>query len=329
MSFDTDGRVRAGYALNQFKPSLPMFVRRRDHERAFKTIAAAGFDAIEMQAGSGRWEVLGNPRRIADSYGTVGEFVVFAAECGVRVASLTLDPEQPIFELGSFGLDPRDPQARDGLLALARPYLEFLREAGGSTLVARPVGSAWRCGPLSREDVDALAANWSAVARIATELGIRLGLHVDALSALSTEAEVDALLESADGDVGIVLDTAEEALAGRDPLTRWRHLAERVVEVQLKDVHEIDTLDERLAPHAEFAFLSSGGEREIERWFFELGLPGGHVDAASLLELMRDDGFTGEIVVESDQSPDPAGSVMLNGWYLFHRPMTDTVAASA
>ena len=41
--------IRWGYALDQWKPQFDDFVRRRDHERALKTIAIAGFAGVRVR----------------------------------------------------------------------------------------------------------------------------------------------------------------------------------------------------------------------------------------------------------------------------------------
>ena len=53
--------IRWAYAINQWKPQFDDFVRREQHERALKTISIAGFEGVELTAGTGRWEPLGNP----------------------------------------------------------------------------------------------------------------------------------------------------------------------------------------------------------------------------------------------------------------------------
>ena len=58
-----DRAIRWGYAINQWKPQFDDFVRREQHERALKTISVAGFEGVELSAGTGRWEPLGNPQR--------------------------------------------------------------------------------------------------------------------------------------------------------------------------------------------------------------------------------------------------------------------------
>ena len=57
--------IRFAYAINQWKPQFDDFVRREQHERALKTISIAGFEGVELTAGTGRWEPLGNPQQLA------------------------------------------------------------------------------------------------------------------------------------------------------------------------------------------------------------------------------------------------------------------------
>jgi hypothetical protein len=77
-----------------------------------------------------------------------------------------------------------------------------------------------------------------------------------------------------------------------------------------------DTLGEYKMANADSLLLAAGGKRGIERWFFEMGAPGGLVDFKALMESMKQHNYDGWVVVESDQSPHPEESVMLNGWYV-------------
>jgi len=56
--------------------------------------------------------------------------------------------------------------------------------------------------------------------------------------------------------------------------------------------------------------------RKIERWFWEMGRPGGLVNFIGLMQEIRKQKYGGWIIVESDQSPSPAESAMLNHWYI-------------
>ena len=62
--------IRWAYAINQWKPQFDDFVRREQHERALKTISIAGFEGVELTAGTGRWEPLGNPQQLAANFGS-------------------------------------------------------------------------------------------------------------------------------------------------------------------------------------------------------------------------------------------------------------------
>ncbi len=309
--------MNVGYAMNQWKPSMAHFVRLEEHERAFKTIAACGFGEIELRAGTFRWEPLGRPERIVQYYGSVQAFADLLSEYGLRrVSSFFFDPGEPIIEELSFGRDPADPADREAIVASTRPFAEFLQQVGGTMLVVRPVGSYWRTGALDDAQLDELALTWNAVGAMAAEYGVGVGMHVDCLSALQTSEQIGSLLDRCSPTVGLALDTAEVTIAGMDPTELFERHPSRVVHVHLKDARATDTLGERTMPNAELGLLGAGGERRIERWFWELGTEGGLVDAGVLLDTMARHGYDGTIVVESDQSPDPAGSVMLNSWYL-------------
>ena len=78
----------------------------------------------------------------------------------------------------------------------------------------------------------------------------------------------------------------------------------------------MDDFEEYRLPNAEMQMLSAGGRREIERWFYEMGTARGRVDFPGLLKAAHDVGYQGWFVAESDQSPYPATSAMLNAWYI-------------
>ena len=80
--------IRWAYAVNQWKPNIDDFVRRRDHERALKTISISGFEAVELNVASfGPWEPLGNPFQIANHFGTAAGFRGFLRDCALTGAS--------------------------------------------------------------------------------------------------------------------------------------------------------------------------------------------------------------------------------------------------
>jgi inosose dehydratase len=141
---------------------------------------------------------------------------------------------------------------------------------------------------------------------------------VDALSALRTAEELERLMALCDRDkVGLCFDTAELTIAGHDVVALYRRFHERVWHVQFKDALAVDTLDEYRLQNAERALVAAGGERGIQRWFGEMGT--GLVDFPALLAAMRELGYAGWIIVESDKGPAPiATGMMLNSWYRQH-----------
>lgn len=308
------------YAINQWKAEHDGFTRREYHERAFKTISASGFSAVELRAGTGRWEPLGRRELVthAGNYGSVDGFRSFLSSCGVeRVSSYFYDPAMPFQEED---MRPRYASERGDHAAIVdstRGFASFLAELGGDRLVVRPLQSAWRLDGTKNDALSAAAECWNAVGAATEEYGVRTTLHVDCLSALQTADEIAAFLDLTDPElVGLTVDTAELTIAGIDPVRLYEDNADRVDHFHFKDVHETDTLGERTQRHAEREFLSAGGSREVARWFQELGTARGLVDFPALMEAIRRRGYSGTIVVESDQSPDPAGSTMANGWYV-------------
>ena len=309
---------RWGYALNQWKPNFDFFTRREQHERALKTASASGFRGIELRAGSGRWQPLGRPEQIAANFGSPAGLVAFLTSCGIdAVASFFFDPGEPNAEEPAPPRSPTSTEDKAGIVASARILAQFLAEVGGDCLVVRAMPSYWREGALGRDALERAAECWNAVGAMTAGLGVGLALHVDFLSLLRSADDIGALLERTDPEqVGLALDTAELTIAGIDPVDVARQHGKRVRHVHLKDARDIDTAGEFATQDAEKYLLLAGGSRRVERWFWELGE--GIIDIGGVLRALRDHRYDGWYIVESDESPDPAGSTMLNGWAVQH-----------
>lgn len=315
--------IRWGYAINQFNPQFDDFVRRRQHERALRVISISGFSGVELSAASGRWEPLGNPDQIIANFGSIGAFGDFVRAAALDgVSSWFWDPATAFQEDLTRGQDPADAESRADLIRHARWFAGALAELGGDVLVVRPAPSAAR-GRLDDGNIARIADSWTSVAEAIAADGVRLALHYDFLSALRIDDGLDRLLEAVDPAVGLALDTAEFAISGRDPVEVIRQHPTRIRHVHLKNAAVRDDLDEFLQPAAEYTVLRAGGERAVPRWFLELGADG-LVDAAAVVRALVDVSYEGWVVVESDFTPHPATSVMLNGWELQHvlQPLT-------
>jgi inosose dehydratase len=308
--------IKWGYGVNQWKAGFTSFARLEEIERALKVTAACGFDAVELNAGSGRWDPIGRPENIAINYGSAAHFKLKLKELGInRVASTFFDPTVMSFEELHFGLMSTQPADHARIVAQARIHAEMLSELGGELLVVRPLPSFWKEGALNAERLQVAADCWNAVGAMAASLGLKVALHIDALSALRTAYELEQLLALCDADtVGLAFDTAELTIAGHDVVALYRRFHARVLHFHFKDALAVDTLDEYKLPNAERALIAAGGEREIQRWFGEMG--SGLVDFPALLAAMREQRYAGWVIVESDKGPEPiATGMMLNSWY--------------
>ena len=325
--------IRWSYAINQYKPQFDDFVRREDHERALKTMSIAGFEGVELTGGTGRWEPLGNPTQLVANFGSLGGFRAFLADCGIAaVSSWFFDPHQRAMEDLTPPYSPLVDEDRAGLVRRATAYAQALAELGGSVLVTRATPPAADTGEIDDAALVRLADTWTTVGRATAGLGVRSAVHVDFLSPLREPATLDRFLALTDPSVvGLAVDTAEVTVAGQDPAALIRRHADRIWHVQYKDALATDTDLEYVAPHAEYTVRQRGGRREIPRWFAEPGADGGLVDFHDVTRTLVDIGYSGWIVVESDQSPHPATSTLLGGYLIQQlRPiLAGTVPAPA
>lgn len=314
--------IRWGYALNQWKPQFDDFVRREDHERALKTVSIAGFEGIELTAGTGRWEPMGNPQQIAANFGSLSGFRKFLAGCGIdAVTGFSYDPQQRYTEHLTGPLTPLAEADTGPIAEKAEWFAEALAQLGGSVLLIRAAPSAGDGEPLDDGALQRLADCWQAVGQATSRHGVRTALHVDFLSALRRGRALDDLLARTDPDlVGLALDTGELAVAGIDPLGLIERYPARIWHVQYKDALAVDEAEEYLQPHALYAVRQRGGDRGVPRWFGEPGIDGGLVDFPAVTRALVNGGYTGWIVFESDQSPHPATSALLGG-YLMQREL--------
>lgn len=312
---------RWSYALNQWRSTYDTFVRAEQHERALKTLAVAGFRAIELACGAGRWEPLGNRQMIELNHGSVAGLREFLGRCGIEaVSSFFLDPGVFLSARTGLPLSAANRADHAEILALGAEYLPMLPELGGDRLIVKAAPAYWRAPDASDALLETLADCWNALGARAAAHGVTVGLHLDCLASVRTPSAIARLLGACDaGSVGLAIDTAEFAIAGLDPLAILQAHAARIVHWQLKDTPYVDELEEYRLPNAELHLLSAGGAREIARWFFELGVAGSRLDFPTLVAAIRASGYAGWLVLESDQSPYPATSALLNAWYVRHR----------
>lgn len=296
--------IQWGYALNQWRVNETDLVTKEQRESALKVCSVSGFRAVEMTDAA-----VGGPALIPAYYGSLHGFRDFLESCGVdRVCSFFGNPGP-----GSAANAADHARIVDSATRLAT----FLAELGGSCLVVRPMGSYWREAPITSEKLKTVAECWNKVGRATKAHGIQTALHVDFLNGLRKESDLDQVLKMTDpAAVGLALDAAEFTIAGTDPVKFYEKNHARVKHFHFKDAVTTDAQDEYKQQNADVQLLSGGGKRGIERWFYEMGTPGGLVDFKSLYRAMKRHDYDGWVVAESDQTPAPEESVLLNGWYV-------------
>jgi len=212
---------------------------------------------------------------------------------------------------------PGDRANHDRIIEDAKPYISFLRDVKASYIVAKAMGQYWREAPITDEKVKTAAECWNKLGQATKDAGIQLTLHTDFLCALHSAEDIDKMMAATDPNlVGLTIDTAELTIAEVDPLKLYEKHYRRVKHFHFKDAHTTDSGAEYKEANADITLLVDGGKRGVERWFWEMGHPGGLVDFPGLMKAIKAHNFDGWIIVECDQSIIPAESAMLNGWYV-------------
>jgi inosose dehydratase len=119
-------------------------------------------------------------------------------------------------------------------------------------------------------------------------------LHPEAGTHIEAEWEIDRALELT--DIGLCLETGHQLVGGGDALATLRRWGDRINHVHVKD-----------ASAAIVAGVVQAGEPVEEIWkrraFCPLGT--GDVDVAAILAELRQQGYSGWLVVEQDIMPGP------------------------
>ncbi|MEG3176712.1 sugar phosphate isomerase/epimerase [Sphingomonas sp. RB3P16] len=299
--------LRWSYAINQWRTVETDLARLDQMESAFKTISVSGFEAIEINDNA-----LGG-HTIPAYFGSAANFVAYLKNCGLSCVSSHFS-----------GLAHGNPAAAGDhgrMVDSAASTAAFLAELGGSCLVMRPCGPYWKEAPITEAKIGVIAECCNKVGAATKANGVVTAVHFDFLGGIRRAEDIRTLLAMTDPDlVHVALDTAELTIAGIDPVAFLREHGARVAHVQYKDAKVVDSFDDYARPNAEMEYwpapiITAGADRGIDRWYYEMGTPGGLVDFPAVTAALTALDYAGWIVVESDQSPHVEESVMLNGWY--------------
>lgn len=182
----------------------------------------------------------------------------------------------------------------------------FDRVRPGKRTRRQAAGNVTADDSLSDEEFAALAEGVSKVARATLEHGVRSCYHNHVGTFVETRAEVERLLSLADpGALFLGPDTGHMAWAGDDPVAFFRDHGDRILTSHIKDIGR-HALQEGLAQDWDYTTYSENGI------FTELG--DGVIDWDALFDVLRDGGFSGWLIVETDVTklPTPKDSAALS-----------------
>lgn len=245
---------------------------------------------------------------------SAAETVAFFAAHGLRPA--------PGYMSGAFW----EADQRETLLAEARRQGAFAREAGLDAIYVAAGGfdyvtrsgrtrrdTAGHVGPddaLTAEQYRRFGDTLNEVGAILLAEGVRPAFHNHVGTPIETREEIDTLLALTDpATIFLGPDTGHLAWAGANPVAFCRDYAARIVTLHLKDVDPAVVARGRDAGWDYRTFTDAGV-------FAELG--DGGVDFPAIFAILREAGFAGWLIAETDvtQRPSALESATVSREYL-------------
>ena len=183
------------------------------------------------------------------------------------------------------------------------PHLALLADNGARVMVYGEVADSIQGSPqpLYKRPRFFTAAQWDGYADRLTRFakhtlahGVRVAYHHHMGAYVEAPADVDELMRRVGPEVGLLFDTGHMTFAGGDAVAMLAKHVHRVCHVHCKDVRP-DVI--RLARNNDWSFLES-----VINGAFTV--PGdGAIDFPAVIRLLRDNGYTGWLVVEAEQDP--------------------------
>lgn len=228
---------------------------------------------------------------------------------------------------GYLGADYWDKSQEATILQRARDYAAFAKAAGctelyvaaggfNSYVTKRGLNRSQIAGHVKPEDAmtDAEFAQFAkalnAVGEITLEQGVKSCFHNHVGSTIETRAEIDRLWNQVDPTLVFMgPDTGHLAWAGADVVQFCRDYASSIKTMHIKDVNK-QVMDEGVAAEWDYRTFSDKGI------WTELGQ--GFVDFPTVFQILKDAGFSGWLIVETDvtQLPTALESAIVSRNYL-------------
>lgn len=270
-----------------------------------------------------------------DSSAVMEEIALAGYDGAPGPLSLDLPVAEVAAWFGTFALNPAppyysakfwDPGEEAGILEHASGIARYVRDLGCSELYVAAAGleQLMPSGVTRRERAGRVAPEDAMTAEQFAQFGKVLGAFADATAAegvascfhphvgtvIETAVELETLLTQVESDeLYLGLDTGHIAWAGDDPVEVCLQHLSRVKTLHLKDVNN-DVRQQGVSAGWRYRQFTEAGV------FAELGE--GMVDFPVILTALRDQGFDGWLIVETDvtMKPTPLESAIISRQYL-------------
>ncbi|MCX2682509.1 myo-inosose-2 dehydratase [Campylobacter sp. MIT 21-1685] len=150
---------------------------------------------------------------------------------------------------------------------------------------------------LSNDEMKKYAEKYSILHDFVKQNGVTLAYHHHMGTIIQTAQEVDLFLRYCSKEVGLTFDTGHFYFAGAHPLYELQKHTERIYHIHLKDVRENI---KRQCLQKDCNFL----EAVLEGIFTTPG--NGAIDFCSIIECLKENKYSGWIVIEAEQDPRKA-----------------------
>lgn len=194
---------------------------------------------------------------------------------------------------------------KDEVVAM-KPHLDLLKHMGCTVLIFAEVtgcvhsnidARASRRPTLNKDQARQFAGKLNELARMTADDGVMLNYHHHMGTVVQSADDIDRLMDAADDEVQLLLDTGHAVYAGGDPSAIAKKYASRIGHVHCKDVRPA-VLERSLNRDSSFLTAVLNGVFTV---------PGdGCIDYHAVLSIMKASGYEGWLVVEAEQDPSVA-----------------------
>jgi len=211
---------------------------------------------------------------------------------------------------------PHVRETHDRIFADCESIMRDIDVLSVENFIVMPTSTYFQTEPVTDDKIKIVGELWNRVGEMTLAHGVTTTCHFEFWGAIRTREQIELFFEHTDPRyVHFFCDTAQHTIAGLDPLELFRLYGERCTGFHFKDTHTVDEHDAyKTPPDAE---LMAPG---VDRWFYEMGTPGGLVDFPALMREIVSSGYDGWLTVEHDKADTFGGSyaeaTCVAKWYI-------------